>query len=71
MKFIETKISNLIPGKEAELKEYFKDYCEKNDPKELKNLYFIKFLLFILNFLDIISFNNRLVYELLKFVLPA
>jgi sulfoacetaldehyde dehydrogenase len=33
-----TKISNLIPGKEAELKEYFKDYCEKNDPKELKNL---------------------------------
>ena len=33
-----TKISNLIPGKEAELKEYFKDYCEKNDPIELKNL---------------------------------
>ena len=33
-----TKISNLIPGKEAKLKEYFKDYCEKNDPKELKNL---------------------------------
>ena len=33
-----TKISNLIPGKEAELKEYFTDYCEKNDPEELKNL---------------------------------
>jgi sulfoacetaldehyde dehydrogenase len=33
-----TKISNLIPGKEVELKEYFKDYCEKNDPEELKNL---------------------------------
>jgi len=33
-----TKISNLISGKEAELKEYFKDYCEKNDPGELKNL---------------------------------
>ena len=33
-----TKISNLIPGKEAVLKEYFKDYCEKNDPGELKNL---------------------------------
>jgi sulfoacetaldehyde dehydrogenase len=33
-----TKISNLIPGKEAELKEYFKDYCKKNDPEELKDL---------------------------------
>ena len=33
-----TKISNLIPGEEAKLKEYFKDYCEKNDPEELKNL---------------------------------
>ena len=33
-----TKISNLISGKEAELKEYFTDYCEKNDPGELKNL---------------------------------
>ena len=33
-----TKISNLIPGKEAKLKEYFTDYCEKNDPEELKNL---------------------------------
>jgi len=33
-----TKISKLIPGKEAELKEFFKDYCKKNDPDELKNL---------------------------------
>ena len=33
-----TKISNSIPGKEAKLKEYFKDYCEKNDPTELENL---------------------------------
>ena len=33
-----TKISNLIPGKEAKLAEYFKDYCEKNDPTELDNL---------------------------------
>jgi sulfoacetaldehyde dehydrogenase len=33
-----TKISNSIPGKEAELKEYFKDYCENNDPTELENL---------------------------------
>ena len=34
-----TKIANLIPGKEAKLSDYFKDYCENNDPKELKNLY--------------------------------
>jgi len=33
-----TKVSNLIPGKEANLQEYFKEYCEKNDPTELENL---------------------------------
>ena len=33
-----TKVSNIISGKEASLKEYFKEYCEQNDPKELKNL---------------------------------
>ncbi len=33
-----TKISKLISGKEPNLKDYFKEYCEKNDPKELKNL---------------------------------
>ena len=33
-----TRIANLIPGKEATLKDYFKDYCKNNDPKELKNL---------------------------------
>ena len=33
-----TKVSNLIPGKEANLKEYFKEYCENNDPTELENL---------------------------------
>ena len=33
-----TKVSKLIPGKEAKLKEYFKEYCEKNDTTELKNL---------------------------------
>lgn len=33
-----TKVSKLIPGKEANLKEYFKEYCEKNDTTELKNL---------------------------------
>ena len=32
-----TKIANLIPGKEAKLSDYFKDYCENNDPKELKS----------------------------------
>ena len=25
-------------SQQPELKEYFKDYCEKNDPEELKNL---------------------------------
>ena len=29
---------NAYPQTQDELKEYFKDYCEKNDPKELKNL---------------------------------
>ena len=33
-----TRIANLIPGKEANLRDYFKDYCKNNDPKELKNL---------------------------------
>ncbi len=33
-----TKVSYLIPGKEPNLKDYFKEYCEKYDPNELKNL---------------------------------
>ena len=37
--------------------------------KELKNLYLIKFLLFILNFLEIIGFSNKSICELLRFVL--
>ena len=33
-----TKVSYLIPGQEPNLKDYFKEYCEKYDPNELKNL---------------------------------
>ena len=33
-----TKVSNLISGREANLKDFFKEYCEKNDPTELNNL---------------------------------
>ena len=33
-----TRISNLIPGKEASLKDYFQEYCKNNDPDNLKNL---------------------------------
>ena len=33
-----TKVSYLIPGQEPNLKDYFKKYCEKYDPNELKNL---------------------------------
>ncbi len=33
-----TRIANLISGKEPSLRDYFKDYCKNNDPKELKNL---------------------------------
>ena len=33
-----TRISKPIPGKEASLKEYFKEYCKNNDPDDLKNL---------------------------------
>ena len=33
-----TRISTLIPGKEASLKDYFQEYCKNNDPDNLKNL---------------------------------
>ena len=33
-----TKVSYLIPGQEPNLKDYFKEYCEKYDPNELENL---------------------------------
>ena len=34
-----TRISNLIPGKEASLKDYFQEYCKNNDPDNLKNFW--------------------------------
>jgi sulfoacetaldehyde dehydrogenase len=33
-----TKISTTIKGSEAELKDYFEDYCKKYSPEEVKNL---------------------------------
>jgi len=33
-----TKVSNLISGREANLKDFFKEYCKKNDPTGLNNL---------------------------------
>jgi len=33
-----TKISKIIEGTEAKLKDYFEEYCKKHDPDELNNL---------------------------------
>ena len=33
-----TKISKIIEGTEAQLKDYFEEYCKKHDPDELNNL---------------------------------
>ena len=33
-----TKISSIIEGTEAQLKDYFEEYCKKYDPDELNNL---------------------------------
>jgi len=33
-----TKISTIIEGTEAQLKDYFEEYCKKYDPDELNNL---------------------------------
>ena len=33
-----TKISTIIDGTEAQLKDYFEEYCKKYDPDELNNL---------------------------------
>ena len=33
-----TKISSIIEGTEAQLKDYFEEYCKNHDPDELNNL---------------------------------
>ena len=33
-----TKVSTIIDGTEAQLKDYFEEYCKKHDPDELNNL---------------------------------